>query len=163
MTRKRVTKEEKKQREVKLREWYAALDANGDGVIDPFEYFTFALRQCLFHVEIEKEDELRSVMKENKASKDQSAFNILVFGDLTDKEGKTFVRRAQFAKLSKRLGFGVGHAHCRHARRVRVVLLLVRLLSSVPRPVHRWAGRVLISTADGVDAPSRFIAIHLPG
>ena len=100
------TKEEKKQREVKLREWYAALDANGDGVIDPFEYFTFALRQCLFHVEIEKEDELRSVMKENKASKDQSAFNILVFGDLTDKEGKTFVRRAQFAKLSKRLGFG---------------------------------------------------------
>ena len=99
------TPAEHEQREAKLKKWYSCLDENGDGVIDPFEYFTFALRECLFRIEHEKEDELRSVMKAKGASKDQSSFNILVFGDLTDKEGHTYVHRTQFAKLASRLGF----------------------------------------------------------
>ena len=94
-----------RKREAKLTEWYRVLDANADGVIDPCEYFKFALRECLFRLEVEREDVLRGVMTKAGAAKDQSAFNILVFGDLHDKEGKTNVHRMQMAKVATRLGF----------------------------------------------------------
>lgn len=93
------------KRDEKLKQWYKTLDANGDGMISTLEYFMFALRECIFRIEVEREDALRSVMTKAGAAKDQTAFCILVFGDTVDKDGDTKINRAQFARLAHRLGF----------------------------------------------------------
>lgn len=68
--------EGRKKREAKLRKWYEALDANGDGVIDPTEYFMFALKESLFRAEHENADLFAK--HRDGAEKDASAFGVCV-------------------------------------------------------------------------------------
>ena len=93
------------EREAQLKDWYRALDANGDGKVDPYEYFLFAVRECLFRAEQHREAELRKLTTGGE-SVEQSAFNILFHGGLESREGRQYVSRRAFKKLAVRLGFG---------------------------------------------------------
>lgn len=98
---------EAKSRDDKMRKWYSALDANGDGTIDPSEYFVFALREAIFRAE-EEAGEIFALAKD-ALEKDQSTFSVVLNGDLSlhsDKEKQ--VTRKQFKRLTRRLGFDEG-------------------------------------------------------
>ena len=91
----------------KLRAWYLALDSNGDGVIDPTEFFLFALREAILRAEhgTEHAEDLFASASTG-AQKDKKAFAMMFSSNVAgDAERHQRVSRVQFLKLAQRLGF----------------------------------------------------------
>merc|ERR1719231_1299105 len=90
--------------EQRMREWFNALDADGNGQIDPAEFFAFALREAL----VRADQHVQSAGLSHTVSESHMGFKALFQSSLPTADGsgnKDIMNRDQFCKLAENLGF----------------------------------------------------------
>lgn len=91
----RIDKPDSVLHERKLRKWFDALDADGNGEIDPSEFFAFALREAIIRSDLEVGDD-----------EPGTAFSAMFQQGLSGVKEKERMGKEQFCALTAKLGFG---------------------------------------------------------